>query len=119
MNKNKDLGNRGEEIAKSYLEANGYSFIEKNYRAGRRELDLIFSWKDKLIFIEVKTRIKTYDSVFENPLSKRQVENLKKAIAEYCFKKHACCDKIRLDLISILIDKEKRCAQLKHYKNVF
>lgn len=118
MTDNKNLGNRGEEIAKSYLMANGYSFITKNYRAGRQEIDLIFYQKNTLIFIEVKTRVKTKDSLLENSLSARQTKNLKKAIIEYCLQKHVSLDKIRLDLINILIDKKECCAQLKHYKDI-
>lgn len=115
---NKNLGNRGEEIAKSYLITNGYSFVTKNYRAGRREIDLIFYQKNKLIFIEVKTRVKTKDSLLENSLSVRQTKNLKKAIVEYCLEKSVSLDRVRLDLVNILIDEKEHCAQLKHYKDI-
>lgn len=118
MNKNKNLGNRGEEIAKAYLTKNGYSFLEKNYRAGRREIDLIFFHKDKLVFIEVKTRIKTEASKLEEPLSPKQTKNLQKAIIDYCREKRINLDRARLDLIYILIDENIRCANLKHYLDI-
>jgi putative endonuclease len=119
MTRNKNLGNHGEEIAKSYLIKNGYSLLSQNYRTGHLEIDLIFSHQDKIIFIEVKTRIKTEESNLEEPLSRQQTKNLQKAIINYCLEKHISLDVVRLDLINILIDKKIHCAHLKHYKDIF
>jgi len=118
MTDNKNLGNWGEKIAKSYLINSGYSFISENYQVGRQEIDLIFYQKKTLVFIEVKTRIENKDSLLENSLSAKQTKSLEKAIIEYCLAKHLSLDKVRLDLINIFINRKKRCAQLRHYKNI-
>ena len=119
MTSNKNLGNRGEEIAKSYLIKSGYFLLAQNYRTNHLEIDLIFSQKNKIIFIEVKTRIKTEESNLEEPLSNWQTKNLKRAIINYCLEKNISLDAVRLDLINILVDKKTRCAHLKHYKDIF
>jgi len=119
MTSNKNLGNRGEEIAKSYLIKSGYRLLEQNYRTHHLEIDLIFSYQNKTIFIEVKTRIKTEESSLEEPLSGRQIKNLKRAIINYCLEKNISLEAVRLDLINILADKKTRCAHLKHYKDIF
>ncbi|MDE7148814.1 MAG: YraN family protein, partial [Bacteroidales bacterium] len=49
-------GKRGEQAAKAYLEARGYTVLAMNYRAGHREIDLIAQTGDRLVFVEVKTR---------------------------------------------------------------
>jgi len=49
------IGVRGEEIASRYLRSKGYSILERNYRAGRNEIDIIARWKDTIVFCEVKT----------------------------------------------------------------
>lgn len=118
MTDTKKLGNLGESIAKSYLEKEGYFLLEKNYRVQRFEIDLICSHKKKIIFIEVKTRIRTKESKQEESLSLRQTKNLQKAIIDYCFKKYINLSNIRLDLINILIDKKTHCANLRHYKDI-
>lgn len=50
------FGNKGEEIAASYLKREGYKIVERNYRTARGEIDIIAYDGDRLVFIEVKTR---------------------------------------------------------------
>jgi putative endonuclease len=54
----KSLGNKGELLARKYLEAEcNMSVTASNWRAGRLgEIDIIASCKDTLHFVEVKTR---------------------------------------------------------------
>ncbi len=51
-----NIGKKGEEIARSYLEKNGYEIITANYRTKYGEIDLIARDGKTLVFIEVKTR---------------------------------------------------------------
>ena len=53
---NKKLGNSGENTACLFLESKGYNIIEKNYRAFRKEIDIIAQKGEYIIFAEVKTR---------------------------------------------------------------
>lgn len=52
----KVLGKVGEKTAEKYLKKQGYKIIETNYKTPLGEADIICSYKDTLIFIEVKTR---------------------------------------------------------------
>jgi len=52
----KELGNSGENISCLFLESKGYKIIEKNYRANRKEIDIIAQKDGCIIFAEVKTR---------------------------------------------------------------
>jgi putative endonuclease len=53
---NKKLGNSGENTACLFLESKGYAVIEKNYKAYRKEIDIIAHKDGYIIFAEVKTR---------------------------------------------------------------
>ena len=53
---NKKLGNSGENTACLFLESKGYKIIAKNYRANRKEIDIIAQKNGLIIFAEVKTR---------------------------------------------------------------
>lgn len=50
-------GRQGEDFVANFLTERGYRIAERNYRAGRGEIDLIAWWGDRLlVFVEVKTR---------------------------------------------------------------
>ncbi len=53
---NKTFGNRGEYLARLYLEKKGFIFIRANYRTKNDEIDLIMQENDEIVFVEVKTR---------------------------------------------------------------
>lgn len=51
-----EIGNRGEELAAEYLTRQGFEIVERNYRSGRYEIDIIAVRGDVLHIVEVKTR---------------------------------------------------------------
>ena len=51
-----DFGRSCETLAARHLEENGWQILERNYRAGHREIDLIARRGDCIAFIEVKGR---------------------------------------------------------------
>lgn len=113
------LGKRGEAAALKYLIKNNYDIIAVNYKSGHKEIDIITKKGENYIFIEVKTRLKNKESLVENPLSSFQVKNLKAAILNYAHENKLDLDSIYLDLIFILVDKNKNRAELKHYRDIF
>jgi putative endonuclease len=56
MDKRKQTGLRGEEIAASYLVDRGYKVVQRNWRCPAGELDIIMEDGSTLVFVEVRTR---------------------------------------------------------------
>jgi putative endonuclease len=112
------LGQRGELLAKNYLIKLGYKIIANNYRLQHLELDLITKYKNKTIFIEVKTRTITKNNQSEVPLSKEQTKNLKRAINKYCFQNYINPESTQLDLILVLVNKLQQKTNIKHYHDI-
>jgi putative endonuclease len=50
------LGRLGESVAADFLERSGWTVLERNYRAGRKEVDLIIRRGKVVAFVEVKAR---------------------------------------------------------------
>jgi putative endonuclease len=50
------LGRLGEDAAASFYERDGYEIVDRNYRAGRGEIDLVARRGATVVFCEVKTR---------------------------------------------------------------
>ncbi len=65
---NKEIGILGENAAVNYLIANGHMILNRNYRVGHLEVDIIALKDNILKFIEVKTRsvnslVSPYESI--------------------------------------------------------
>jgi putative endonuclease len=56
MAESHELGRRSEAIAAQYLQARGYDIVERNYRVGHKEIDLIVRLRNVIAFVEVKAR---------------------------------------------------------------
>ena len=95
-----ELGKKGEELAKEFLQKNGYTILESNFVFQKAEIDIIAQKDDALIVVEVKTR----SSVdFGNPqdfVSPKKIKLLVKAIDEYVNLKNIDLS-IRFDIICI------------------
>lgn len=60
LNKSKQIGDLGEEIARDYLVEQGYEIVSCNYRSRFGEIDIIASNSEYLVFVEVKMRKNAY-----------------------------------------------------------
>lgn len=114
------IGILGEQEAAKMLEKKGFRVVEKNWRMGHLEVDLIAENKKEIVFIEVKTRTST----FGNKMPEEYVDLLKRKriiTAANAYIKYKQIAKIpRFDIIGILIDaKTNNITYCKHIENAF
>ena len=55
-NYRQSLGRKGEEIVCDFLQRNGHTILERNWRSGHLEVDIISFNEEGIHFVEVKTR---------------------------------------------------------------
>src|SRR3989339_119712 len=56
MNHNQKIGKLGEDLACKYLQEKGYEILDRNIKTSFKEIDIVARIKEKIVFIEVKTR---------------------------------------------------------------
>ena len=112
-----ELGKWGEDLATAYLEEKGYEIIERDWKSGRRDIDIIA--KDEtgiIVFVEVKTRRNRTFGEPEEAIDYRKMQSLQLAINHY-IKFRRINRQVRFDIISIVgtIGSE---PEINHIKDV-
>lgn len=115
---NLQIGRLGEKIALVYLKKEKYLILETNFRSHWGEIDIVAQKKNKVYFIEVKTRVGTaYGQPYES-VNYYKIKDLKRTINYYLLKKNLKNYKLSLDVISIILDKDLKLKSLNYLENV-
>jgi len=96
-----DLGKWGEDLAADYLQDKGYVIIDRDWKSGHHDLDIVAKEGDALVIVEVKTR---RNRLFGNPeeaIDYKKRQSLQSAINHYV-KSHRIGQSVRFDIISIV-----------------
>ena len=112
-----DIGRKGEEIAKEYLEKKGYKIIERNYKTKYAEIDLVARRKNELVFVEVRTKTGEDLGSPEETINKKKLKKLLgNAVAYVARTKWK--NSYRIDAICIVLKKDSSVEHLNHYENI-
>lgn len=96
-------GAKGEFLACDFLEKKGYLILEKNWRSGRYEIDIIAELNNIIVFVEVKTRATDYYGYPEESVDSTKQEHILKAAEDYMIFNNINKE-IRFDIVSIIIN---------------
>jgi len=120
----KELGKKGENYAKLYLQRKQFQIVEQNWKCRSGELDLIATYKNHLVFIEVRTRTKPATSELqfgfaEESVNYRKQMKLQSLAQIYIHQKKLENINVRFDVIVVYVERDHQTFQLKHYENAF
>jgi putative endonuclease len=110
------LGRGGEDLARTYLEGLGYSFVTANWRTRSGELDLVMRERDVLVFVEVKTRRGEGAGRAEEGISPAQARRIL-TTAELFVMKHPDLQMSawRVDLVAVTYERGANPARITHW----
>lgn len=115
----KEIGNKGEKYAESYLKRHKYKILERNYNVRIGEIDIIAESKEKIVFVEVKTRhsnslAKPYEAV-----DFRKQKRIIKAAMMYLAKNET--DKFcSFDVCEVIVDSSNlKLLSINYIENAF
>jgi putative endonuclease len=111
------FGKQGEALAEEYLKRKGFAILEKNYRYGHKEIDLIGKDGNTIVFIEVKTGRSTKFGTPEWWVSIRKQKNLIEAASDFIQKRNITDCDFRFDVLAITY--KEREVNIEHIKNAF
>jgi putative endonuclease len=112
--KSRTIGLYGEDKASEFLLKKGYKILKRNFRHGRREIDIIAKSEERLVFVEVKLR---KDHTYGNPenfLTEDQKNRIKEAAEEFIVRTNWMHD-IRFDIIAI----DNSSHEILHFQDAF
>lgn len=95
------LGKEGEEVAAAYLVQKGYVIRHRNWRSGRKELDIVAQQGEELVVVEVKTRRNTDYGTPEEAVTEKKIRSIVTSTDAY-LRQHSLDLPVRFDIITIV-----------------
>lgn len=111
-----ELGMLGEELAANYLINKGYQILERNWRSGHKEIDIIALHDTDLVIVEVKTRKSGDYGEPEIAVGRYKQRMLIWAADAYVRYKNLDVD-VRFDIISVVITDGE--PEIEHIEDAF
>ena len=97
-----ELGKWGEDLAVDYLQRKGYTIVERDWKSGHRDIDIIaYDENGTLVFIEVKTRRNRLFGDPEDAVDYRKLRSLQSSMNHY-IKYRRINVEVRLDIITVV-----------------
>jgi len=109
------VGRWGEQAAVEYLEKQGYTILERNFRAARGEVDIIARQDKVLVFVEVKARSSNRYGMPEYSVTPKKRMHIMSAAQEYTLA-HPEFSTWRMDVVAV--EGETGEAKIVHFENV-
>lgn len=117
MSKHNKIGIKGEQIAGDFLLNKGYIILHRNWRSGRKEVDIIAFKDGMLVMVEIKTRSRSDFGFPEESVNKKKQKYLREAGIAF-LNAHPEYLHMRFDIISILMDGDQ-VKEIMHFEEAF
>jgi putative endonuclease len=111
------LGDFGERVAASHLEAKGYNIIERNWSTREGEIDLIATRGGDLVFVEVRSRRGTAMGTPEESITGRKASHMRAAALAYAQGHPEAPANLRIDAVVIELDAKGRVLRVEQIEN--
>lgn len=109
------IGKRGEDAAEAYLQRQGYTILERNWRRPCGELDLIAEDAGELVGVEVKTRTSPALGEPEEAVTLSKQRKLVMTLQTYLMERNEEQRPYRLDVIAVRLAPEGGEPAIRHY----
>jgi putative endonuclease len=116
-NQKQKLGREGENIAVDFLKNIGFRVLERNFKYGRKDIDIICKDGKTIVFVEVKAgRSKSFGTPLER-VHQRKQNNIAQVAKSFIQQRDCSGYDFRFDVVAI--DDKKVSKRIKHIRNAF
>lgn len=109
-------GKNSEEIAARFLQEKGYRILERNWRYGKKEIDIISEKDNCLVITEVKSRLAKGRERPEEAVSMKKQQTIIEA-AEAFVLQNRLDKEVRFDVIFVVCD--RLAVWIEHIPDAF
>jgi len=112
-----DFGELGERIAERWLRRQGWRVVQRRFRAGHRDIDLVVERDDLVVFVEVKAR---RGAEFGDPVEAvnwNKQRQLVRSASVWIDRHGRPSESYRFDVVGVLIEGER--VRVRHVTNAF
>ena len=114
----KEVGNRGEKLARDFLKKNKYRIIETNFHCREGEIDIVAKKKDYLVFIEVRTKTSADFGLPEESITYTKKGKLIATALSYIDTHKNLPDLWRVDFVAVELNDQGKVDRIELFENV-
>jgi putative endonuclease len=115
MDKRKQTGRQGEEIAAAYLTRKGYTVLQRNWSRPGGELDLVTAQGETLVFVEVRARRSNRFGSAEESVTPAKQARLVELAQTYLQEMELSFRPWRIDVVAVQLGRGQ--PQINHIEN--
>ena len=111
------LGELGERIAERWLRERGWRIVQRRFRSGHRDIDLVVQLEGLVAFVEVKAR---RGDQFGGPVSAvnwRKQKELGRSARVWISRHGRTSEAYRFDVVGVLVDGKR--VRIRHVESAF
>lgn len=113
------LGRFGEAYAHAYLVRTGWTVLERNYRFGRREVDLVVRRGGLVAFVEVKTRAGGGYGAPEESVTRLKQREIEAVAREFLWRHRLDDIDVRFDVVAIVAGPGHKVIRIEHLEDAW
>ena len=115
----KDKGKAAEDAAALYIQQQGWQLVERNWNCRSGELDVIATWGETVLFVEVRSRSGSGFGLPAESVDARKIHKVRRT-AEIYLQRAGWSDRpIRFDVIAVMLGRNLEIRSLEHIEEAF
>jgi putative endonuclease len=113
----RETGQLGERLAREFLEKNGFSILDSNYRCAEGEIDIVARRGEWLVFVEVRTKSGPAFGTPEESVTARKKDKLITAAQHYIQNHEGLPSSWRIDFVAVELDHRGKPQRIELIEN--